>query len=142
MCLCLQQPAGGAGCVGGPGSLHLPSHQPEVRLPRGRGPLASAREQHQQVRDGSSNPSLGLCELNYNVTCCMFSLNRKFLLTKPMHMAAEDSGVCQLHSISEDSVSSGHGVSSGTYITIRTPRSSKQRLTGLLCFILLLCSTY
>uniref|UniRef100_A0A3B4G0W2 von Willebrand factor A domain-containing protein 8 n=1 Tax=Pundamilia nyererei TaxID=303518 RepID=A0A3B4G0W2_9CICH len=33
----------------------------------------------------------------------------KFLLTKPMHMAAEDSGVCQLHSISEDSVNSGHG---------------------------------
>ncbi|XP_070694357.1 von Willebrand factor A domain-containing protein 8 [Pempheris klunzingeri] len=38
--------------------------------------------------------------------------NKKFLLTKPMHMAAEDSGVCQLHSISEDSVSSGHGASS------------------------------
>uniref|UniRef100_A0AAQ5Y816 von Willebrand factor A domain-containing protein 8 n=1 Tax=Amphiprion ocellaris TaxID=80972 RepID=A0AAQ5Y816_AMPOC len=37
--------------------------------------------------------------------------NKKFLLTKPMHMAAEDSGVCQLHSISEDSASSGHGVS-------------------------------
>ncbi|KAM9851049.1 von Willebrand factor A domain-containing protein 8 [Aulostomus maculatus] len=29
--------------------------------------------------------------------------NKKFLLTKPMHMAAEDSGVCQLHSVSEDS---------------------------------------
>ncbi|XP_060909628.1 von Willebrand factor A domain-containing protein 8 [Labrus mixtus] len=38
--------------------------------------------------------------------------NKKFLLTKPMHMAAEDSGVCQLHSISEDSASSGHGASS------------------------------
>uniref|UniRef100_A0A8C9Z2I1 von Willebrand factor A domain-containing protein 8 n=1 Tax=Sander lucioperca TaxID=283035 RepID=A0A8C9Z2I1_SANLU len=35
--------------------------------------------------------------------------NKKFLLTKPMHMNAEDSGVCQLHSISEDSVSTGHG---------------------------------
>uniref|UniRef100_A0A8C4IV27 von Willebrand factor A domain-containing protein 8 n=1 Tax=Dicentrarchus labrax TaxID=13489 RepID=A0A8C4IV27_DICLA len=35
--------------------------------------------------------------------------NKKFLLTKPMHMAAEDTGVCQLHSISEDPVSSGHG---------------------------------
>lgn len=37
---------------------------------------------------------------------------KKFLLTKPMHMAAEESGVCQLHSISEDSASSGHGVAS------------------------------
>ncbi|XP_076011540.1 von Willebrand factor A domain-containing protein 8 isoform X2 [Genypterus blacodes] len=38
--------------------------------------------------------------------------NKKFLLTKPMHMAAEDSGVCQLHSITEDSASSGYGGSS------------------------------
>nr|XP_057938465.1 von Willebrand factor A domain-containing protein 8 isoform X2 [Doryrhamphus excisus] len=38
--------------------------------------------------------------------------DKKYLLTKPMHMAAEDSGVCQLHSISEDAVSSGHGASS------------------------------
>ncbi|KAG8000987.1 von Willebrand factor A domain-containing protein 8 [Nibea albiflora] len=37
--------------------------------------------------------------------------NKKFLLTKPMHMTAEDSGVCQLHSISEDAVSSGHRAS-------------------------------
>ncbi|XP_068185310.1 von Willebrand factor A domain-containing protein 8 [Antennarius striatus] len=41
------------------------------------------------------------------------STNAKFLLTKPMHMAAEDSAVCQLHSISEDSVSLGHGATSG-----------------------------
>ncbi|KAM3861847.1 von Willebrand factor A domain-containing protein 8 [Diretmus argenteus] len=39
--------------------------------------------------------------------------NKKFLLTKPMHMGAEDSGVCQLHAISEDMVSSGHGATSG-----------------------------
>ncbi|KAM6986427.1 von Willebrand factor A domain-containing protein 8 [Aplochiton taeniatus] len=39
--------------------------------------------------------------------------NYKFLLTKPMHMGAEDSGVCQLHTISEDAASSGHGASSG-----------------------------
>ncbi|XP_067371715.1 von Willebrand factor A domain-containing protein 8 isoform X1 [Channa argus] len=34
------------------------------------------------------------------------STNKKFLLTKPMHMAAESSEVCQLHSINEDSASS------------------------------------
>lgn len=43
--------------------------------------------------------------------------NNKFLLTKPMQMAAEDSGVCQLHSISEDPVSSGHGASSAEVST-------------------------
>ncbi|XP_020791891.2 von Willebrand factor A domain-containing protein 8 [Boleophthalmus pectinirostris] len=43
--------------------------------------------------------------------------NKKFLLTKPMHMAAEDSGVCQLHSINEEAVSSGHGVSSAEVST-------------------------
>ena len=48
---------------------------------------------------------------------CGSSLHRKFLLTKPMHMAAEESGVCQLHSISEDGLSSGHGVDSGTHRT-------------------------
>lgn len=58
-CLCLQQPAGGAGCAGGPGPLHLAPHQPEVCLPRGRGPLAAAGEQHQQVSEGrASNLSL------------------------------------------------------------------------------------
>uniref|UniRef100_A0A8C2ZYH6 von Willebrand factor A domain-containing protein 8 n=1 Tax=Cyclopterus lumpus TaxID=8103 RepID=A0A8C2ZYH6_CYCLU len=41
--------------------------------------------------------------------------NKKFLLTKPMNMTAGDSGVCQLHAISEDAVSSGHGVGSGKY---------------------------
>ncbi|KAM9486140.1 von Willebrand factor A domain-containing protein 8 [Clarias gariepinus] len=39
--------------------------------------------------------------------------DRKFLLTKPMQMGVEDSGVCQLHSITEDGVSSGFGTSTG-----------------------------
>ncbi|XP_026074296.1 von Willebrand factor A domain-containing protein 8 [Carassius auratus] len=39
--------------------------------------------------------------------------DRKFLLTKPMHMGAEDTGVCQLHAISEDAVNTGFGTSSG-----------------------------
>ncbi|KAK7882321.1 hypothetical protein WMY93_028495 [Mugilogobius chulae] len=43
--------------------------------------------------------------------------NKKFLLTKPMHTSAEDSGVCQLHSISEDAVNSGYGVSSAEVAT-------------------------
>lgn len=117
MRLRVQQPAGGAGCAGGPGSLHLPSHQPEVCLPRGRGSLAAAGEQHQQVREGPIHQIFRRVlkrEFIHSVECFCVPPNRKFLLTKPMHMAAEDSGVCQLHSISEDSVSSGHGASSGT----------------------------
>ncbi|XP_033842695.1 von Willebrand factor A domain-containing protein 8 [Periophthalmus magnuspinnatus] len=43
--------------------------------------------------------------------------NKKFLLTKPLHMAAEASSVCQLHSVSEDAVSSGHGVSAADIST-------------------------
>ncbi|KAB5577077.1 hypothetical protein PHYPO_G00205820 [Pangasianodon hypophthalmus] len=39
--------------------------------------------------------------------------DRKFLLTKPMHMGVEESDVCQLHAIIEDGVSSGFGTSSG-----------------------------
>lgn len=66
----VQQPAGCAGRAGGPGSLHLPSHQPEVCLPRGRGPLAAAGEQHQQVSEGRIS-HLSEFELSYNATLCV-----------------------------------------------------------------------
>nr|XP_015219376.1 PREDICTED: von Willebrand factor A domain-containing protein 8 isoform X1 [Lepisosteus oculatus] len=39
--------------------------------------------------------------------------NKKFLLTKPVQMGAEDSGICQLHAITEDAVSTGFGVTAG-----------------------------
>ncbi|TRY92386.1 hypothetical protein DNTS_024700 [Danionella cerebrum] len=38
---------------------------------------------------------------------------RKFLLTKPMQMGAEETEVCQFHAVSEDATSSGFGNSSG-----------------------------
>ncbi|XP_041128021.1 von Willebrand factor A domain-containing protein 8-like isoform X1 [Polyodon spathula] len=44
--------------------------------------------------------------------------NQKFLLTKPMHMGAEDTGVCQLHPITEDPVSTGFGTTSGVELTV------------------------
>ncbi|XDV30937.1 hypothetical protein PO909_033759, partial [Leuciscus waleckii] len=52
--------------------------------------------------------------------------DRKFLLTKPMHMGAEDTGVCQLHAISEDAVSTGFGTSSGMESTAPQEVSSEQ----------------
>uniref|UniRef100_A0A8C7I3G8 von Willebrand factor A domain-containing protein 8 n=1 Tax=Oncorhynchus kisutch TaxID=8019 RepID=A0A8C7I3G8_ONCKI len=64
--------------------------------------------------------------------------NKKFLLTKPMHMGAEDSGVCQLHSVSEDGVSTGHGASSGnttehsTYKTVGSDQLPNENLSAAL----------
>ncbi|KAG1945294.1 von Willebrand factor A domain-containing protein 8 [Pimephales promelas] len=52
--------------------------------------------------------------------------DRKFLLTKPMHMGAEDTGVCQLHAISEDAVSTGFGTSSGMESTAPQEVSNEQ----------------
>ncbi|XP_041921214.1 von Willebrand factor A domain-containing protein 8 isoform X1 [Alosa sapidissima] len=52
--------------------------------------------------------------------------NKKFLLTKPMHMGAEDSGVCQLHTITEESHDMGFGMSSGFETPIPQEISSDQ----------------
>ncbi|XP_016419562.1 von Willebrand factor A domain-containing protein 8 [Sinocyclocheilus rhinocerous] len=52
--------------------------------------------------------------------------DRKFLLTKPMHMGAEDTGVCQLHAISEDAVNTGFGTSSGMEATAPQEVSNEQ----------------
>ncbi|XP_050974831.1 von Willebrand factor A domain-containing protein 8 isoform X2 [Labeo rohita] len=52
--------------------------------------------------------------------------DRKFLLTKPMHMGAEDTGVCQLHAISEDAVNTGFGTSSGMEVTAPQEVSNEQ----------------
>lgn len=48
-------------------------------------------------------------------------------------MAAEDSGVCQLHSISEDSVNSGHGTSSGIYLYTQTHTQSRNEKSYFSC---------
>ncbi|MBN3308156.1 VWA8 protein, partial [Amia calva] len=52
--------------------------------------------------------------------------NKKFLLTKPMHMGAEDSGICQLHTITEDAVSTGFGMTSGVDLSAPQLVSSDQ----------------
>ncbi|KAJ8253375.1 hypothetical protein GJAV_G00212230 [Gymnothorax javanicus] len=52
--------------------------------------------------------------------------NKKYLLTKPMHMGAEDSGVCQLHAISEDPVSTGFGMSAEVGVSAPQVVSSEQ----------------
>ncbi|XP_051999049.1 von Willebrand factor A domain-containing protein 8 [Xyrauchen texanus] len=52
--------------------------------------------------------------------------DRKFLLTKPMHMGSEETGVCQLHTITEDAVNTGFGTNSGMEATAPQEVSSEQ----------------
>ncbi|XP_077584586.1 von Willebrand factor A domain-containing protein 8 [Stigmatopora nigra] len=50
--------------------------------------------------------------------------HKKFLLTKPTHMGAEDSGVCQLHSIGEEPVGSDHDATAAGHTRVPQMLSS------------------
>uniref|UniRef100_A0A673VXX0 von Willebrand factor A domain containing 8 n=1 Tax=Salmo trutta TaxID=8032 RepID=A0A673VXX0_SALTR len=54
--------------------------------------------------------------------------NKKFLLTKPMHMGAEDSGVCQLHSVTQVTQQTEHS----TYKTVGSDQLPNENLSAAL----------
>lgn len=68
-----------------------------------------------------------------SLTTCATIMCRKFLLTKPMHMGAEDTGVCQLHAISEDAVNTGFGTSSGEQLLSLIGQSNQSEVTLQCC---------
>uniref|UniRef100_A0A8C0YK59 von Willebrand factor A domain-containing protein 8 n=1 Tax=Cyprinus carpio carpio TaxID=630221 RepID=A0A8C0YK59_CYPCA len=74
-----------------------------------------------------SQPAYKMCkEFAHKNWFLFYKENGKFLLTKPMHMGAEDTGVCQLHAISEDAVNTGFGTSSGLEATAPQEVSNEQ----------------
>lgn len=68
-----------------------------------------------------------------SLTKCATIMCRKFLLTKPMHMGAEDTGVCQLHAIGEDPVNTGFGTSSGEQLLSLIGQSNQSEMTLQCC---------